>query len=189
MSSAEDHKTPAEETETSDPVADETPAAEAAPEALVDGDPDANKLREERDYYLDQVQRARAELDNYRRRVAREREQQSRRITIDLFRSVLPLLDDLQLALRAEPDSADPAQLRTGLELISDKFLQVLQDHRIEAVEAVGQPFDPMVHEAMFQEETDDAPDGQVLEEFERGYQLGEDLIRPARVKVAKGKS
>lgn len=155
------------------------------------GDAESEKLREERDYYLDQVQRTMAEFENFRRRVGREREQTSRRITADLFRQVLPIHDDLQLAVQSESDLDDSAaaKLRDGLKLIASKFDQLLSENNVEQVPSVGEMFDPALHEAMFQEETSEAPEGQILEVFERGYQLGDELIRPARVKVAKAKS
>lgn len=155
-----------------------------------EGSPDVSKLREERDYYLEQVQRSRAELENFRKRVSRDREQLSRRITVDVFRDVLPVLDDLRLALQsASEENSGGDRLVDGLRMISSKFDQLLARHQITTVEAVGQPFDPNFHEAMFHEETSEATDGVVLAEFEKGYRLGDDLIRPARVKVAKAPS
>ena len=140
-------------------------------------------LEEKNRFYVDQLQRARAELDNFRRRTLEEREQQRRRSTIDVFRMILPLFDDLQMALQAETESS---KLGDGLRIIADKFEKILKELSIERVEAVGCTFDPAWHEALFQVETTEHPEGEVLEEFERGYHLGEELIRPARVKVAK---
>ncbi len=163
-------------------IEDETGDPEA-PEPGADGEADVSKLREENSFLLDQLQRSRAELENFRRRTAEGRRAQGRRFTADLFRRVLPLFDDLNLALNS--DTSDD-KLSEGVRIIVDGFQRVLTELQIEVVEAVGHPFDPAVHEAMFQEETDAVPDGQVMEEFERGYRIGEELIRPARVKVAK---
>ncbi|MGE3166026.1 MAG: nucleotide exchange factor GrpE [Planctomycetota bacterium] len=163
-------------------------SAEGARDAQVDR-AEVEKLREERDYYLDQVQRTRAELENYRKRVSRDREQLTRRITVDVFRDVLPILDDLRLALQSTHEGGSGATLLDGLRMISSKFDQLLLRYQIEAVEAVGKTFDPNLHEAMFHEESSEVAEGAVLAEFEKGYRLGDDLIRPARVKVAKAPS
>lgn len=173
---------PAEDEATTGADAEETEATEGESS---NGD-DLQKLREENEYYVQQLQRARADLDNYRRRVQRDQAQDRRRITIGLIRGMLPVHDDLLLAARADEADGSHEQLRDGLQLILEKFDRVLQDAHVKAIATVGESFDPNLHEAMFQEETTDAPDGEILEEFERGYLLGEDLLRPARVKVAK---
>lgn len=146
----------------------------------------AGKLREERDFYVDQLQRSRADLDNFRRRVQRDHEQTRQRLAIDFLRALLPVYDDLRLAVQADAHAADPAQLRVGLRLIVEKFERMLTDAQVEMIDATGQPFDPAFHEAILQEETEAVPPGQVLEVFEAGYRLGSELIRPARVKVAR---
>ncbi len=144
------------------------------------------RLTDENKFLLDQVQRSRAELENFRRRTAEEREASRRRVTMDVFRRVLPLYDDLQLAVRNKQASD---KLLDGIRIIAAEFDRVLDDFKIETIAAVGEAFDPNWHEAIFQEETADHAEGEVLEEFERGYRLGESLIRPARVKVAKAPS
>lgn len=169
---------------------------EAAGNVDVDVDVDeTEKLREENQFLLDQLQRSRAELKNFRRRTAEERSQHELRATADLFRRVLPLFDSLIRAMNAgekseaeeETDTATALEkLREGVRIIVDEFHRLLGELRIEVIAAAGEPFDPAVHEAVFQKETDEYPPGQVIEEFERGYRAGEILVRAAKVIVAK---
>ena len=142
-------------------------------------------LKEQVGFYIEQLQLSRAELENFRRRTAQDRDRERRRITADVFRQILPVYDDLQTAAGADA-AADMQRMLEGLRLISEKFAKVLAEVQITPIPSVGEPFDPEVHEAMFQEETDRMPDGHVLEEFERGYLLAGELLRAARVKVAK---
>ena len=179
---------------TGDPVSEipdneEAPVEDTAEESAPGDDPmvaleeSMQKLQEENQFLLDQVQRARAELENFRRRTAEGREQQKRQVTAQVFRSIFPLVDSLMLAAKNDQDAAKVCE---GIGIIIQEFGRVLEQFHIEAVPAVGEAFDPNWHEAMFHEETSDVPGGQVLEEFERGYRIGDDLIRPAKVKVAK---
>lgn len=179
---ASDSADEATDQEANEKASDETEAA-ASDEA---GEADAQKLRDENRYYVEQLQRARADLDNYRRRVQRDQAQERRRITMGLFREMLPVHDAMLLAANADESEGSHDQLREGLRLILEKFDRVLQDANVEAIASVGEAFDPNLHEAMFQQETAEVPEGQILAEFERGYRLGEDLLRPARVTVAK---
>ncbi|MFQ5655819.1 MAG: nucleotide exchange factor GrpE [Planctomycetota bacterium] len=144
------------------------------------------ELRKQLAFYVDQLQRSRAELDNFRRRTVAERGSVERRIGIDIFRRILPLLDDLEMALEAQEGQEETHPLHKGLEMIVDKFERVLAESGIEPIEAVGEPFDPRWQEALFEVESNEVSPGAVAEVLERGYRLGDDLIRPARVKVAK---
>ncbi|MCA8961143.1 MAG: nucleotide exchange factor GrpE [Planctomycetes bacterium] len=152
------------------------------------GGAESPKLEEENRFLLEQVQRARAELANYRRRVSEEQQQRERRTTARVFQEVIPLFDDLMMALSvgADDESESGSQLRRGLQLIVDKFRSTLREFGIESVATVGEPFDPNWHEAMMHQETGDQPEGTVLAEFVPGYRMGDELIRPARVSVAK---
>lgn len=174
---------PASETGSGSDQEQAPPESDTSPEGEVSSEKTEEKLREENEFLLSQLQRARAELENFRRRTSEERHLQRHRVTAEIFREILRLHDDLELAVRSEEDGD---QLREGLRIIVDKFEQLLADHGIEAIAAVGQPFDPTWHEAMFHVETDDRPEGEVLDELERGYRIGDSLIRPARVTVAK---
>ncbi len=161
------------------PPAEECAEGEAPKEALSPEE----ELKEENRFLVDQLQRARAELENFKRRTRNEQAALRRRMVVDVFRQILPLFDDLQIALAQD---ADPGPLSEGLQLIVDKFSKLLREHSIEVIPTVGNLFDPSWHEAMYTVESSEYPDGHIMEELERGYRLGDVLIRPARVKVAK---
>jgi molecular chaperone GrpE len=138
------------------------------------------KSGENWDLYL----RALAEVDNLRRRSERELSQALRFGSERLTRELMPVLDSLELALSEHDADGDPA--RDGLEMIQRQFLQALDTVGVEAIEPIGEAFDPELHEAMtIQESAEAAPDS-VLIVVQRGYRLSERLIRPARVVVAK---
>lgn len=144
------------------------------------------KLAEERSFLLDQLQRARAELANYRRRTEEERGRLTSRVTCELFKELLPVVDDLHKALAVEPSEAPPQQLFDGLALIADKVDALLRRFAIEVIPTVGEQFDPRWHEAMVQLESAEHEPGEIMGELERGYRMGDGLVRAARVSVAK---
>lgn len=149
---------------------------------------DVDTLKRERDEYYDLLLRKTAEFDNYRRRVERERRELSEYAASELLRDLLPLVDDLERALAAS--SADAASgsttaLRSGVELILRQLTELLKKRGVTPIEAKGADFDPHIHESVTQEVSADHREGEVLEEFRRGYKLGDRLLRPAMVKVA----
>lgn len=165
-------------TEPSPPSSPEPEPRERLEEAL-----DA-KTREAAEYY-DRYLRALADFENYKRRVQREREGWTRLAYEQLLRDLLPVLDNFDRALQAEPT---PDQLRgfvTGIELIHRELLKVLERIGVTPFSAVGEPFDPQRHEAVMRVETTEVPPQTVVEETERGYLLNGRVLRPARVKVA----
>lgn len=153
-----------------------------APEAAAD-DPAA--LRQERDDLQDRLLRSAAEFDNYRKRTERERRELSDAVSADVIRDLLPVVDDLERALAAATDSSDQA-LRSGVELIHRQLLDVLRRRGAESFQTVGQDFDPAWHEALASEPANGHRDGEITAEIRRGYRIGQRLIRPAMVKVAK---
>lgn len=144
------------------------------------------KLQQENAFLVDQVQRARAELANVRRRTADQRVEMQHRVAVDLVRRILPVLDDLNKALEAHQQGSGEAQLAQGLRMVVDKFHSVLDTLEVERVPGVGEPFDPTWHEALLQCETNEHAPGTIVQEFETGYRLGRELIRASRVSVAK---
>jgi molecular chaperone GrpE len=142
------------------------------------------ELRRERDALQDRLLRTAAEFDNYRKRMDRERRDLADHAAGEAIKDLLPIIDNLERALQA---SAQDDPLRKGVELIHKQMLEMLRKRGVTPIEALGADFDPNVHEAVTHEESDQHREGEVMEELQRGYKVGERLLRPAMVKVAKG--
>lgn len=134
--------------------------------------------------YVDRLQRLQADFDNFRRRSLQESREREDRTLAQVFRRLLPVIDDLRLAARAEEKSDEG--ITEGLRIILDKVAALLGEFSIEEIAAVGQPFDPKWHEALAHQASESAPPGVILDEYERGYRLRDLLVRPARVIVAR---
>jgi molecular chaperone GrpE len=148
---------------------------------------DVAELQKQRDDYYDRLLRKTAEFDNYRKRTDRERLQLSEAAAADLLKDLLPLVDDLERALRADAESEATDAIRKGVELIHKQLLDTLRKRGVRPIEALGADFDPHYHMAVAHEPAGDRREGEVVEEFRRGYMLGDRLLRPAMVKVAQG--
>jgi molecular chaperone GrpE len=142
------------------------------------------ELRRERDALQDRLLRTAAEFDNYRKRMDRERRDLADYTAGEAIKDLLPIIDNLERALQA---SAEDDPLRKGVELIHKQMLEMLRKRGVTPIEALGADFDPNVHEAVSHEESDLHREGEVMEELQRGYKVGERLLRPAMVRVAKG--
>jgi molecular chaperone GrpE len=148
---------------------------------------DAAALKQERDDYYDRLLRKTAEFDNYRKRTERERIQLSEAAAADLLTELLPLVDDMERALKADPGGDGGEAVRKGVELIHKQMLEMLRKRGVRPIEALGADFDPHFHMAVAHDPAEGRREGEVIEEFRRGYMLGDRLLRPAMVKVAKG--
>jgi molecular chaperone GrpE len=146
---------------------------------------DAAALKAERDAVYDRLLRKTAEFDNYRKRIERERREQSDQATVDLLLDLLPIVDDFDRAL-GEESGGNAAAYRKGVELIHAKLHDFLNKRGVRAIEALGADFDPNVHQAVLHEVSPEHREGEVIGEMRRGYTLGDRLLRPAMVKVAK---
>lgn len=145
-----------------------------------------NALMAEKASLYDSLLRRQAEFENYRKRVDRERKELYQRGRDDVLLQFLPVVDNFERALSSlETSEGDAEALRHGVELIHKQFKDALAKFGLEAVDAVGQAFDPHVHEAVITEATDEHEENTVIEEFQRGYRIGDRLLRPAKVKVA----
>jgi molecular chaperone GrpE len=143
-------------------------------------------LAQEKAALYDQLLRRQAEFENYRRRVEREKVEFHARARGEVLLELLPVVDNFERALSSlQKREADAAGLRHGLELIHKQLKDALTKFGLEPVESVGQVFDPHLHEAVTIEPTDEHEENTIIEEFQRGYKLGEKLLRPAKVKVA----
>lgn len=142
-----------------------------------------NEAEQWRDRYL----RSAAELANYRKRVEREREQQLLRLKMDVLRQLLPIVDDLHLAMSNVPPEYQDFPWVQGIVLIANKLDALLSQAGVEHIPAVGEPFDPVYHDALMREESDDYPEGVVSGEIRKGYTLGGEVLRPTLVRVSSG--
>lgn len=157
-------------------------------ESLVGSDEDLKSLRAraaERDRYFEMLQRAQADLENYRKRVQREMESERRFAALPFVRDLLPVVDNVERALEAARASDDVARLTEGIELVRAQLLEVLSRHGVEPIEAVGRPFDPNVHEALLERPDRENADRTVLEEVGKGYQMHDRVVRPSKVVVS----
>ena len=139
-------------------------------------------LKAERDQLIDRLARLQAEFDNARKRAEREKVEFRDIATGNVVDQFLPVVDNFQLALAS---TGDVEQLRSGVQLIVKQMEETLQKMNVTAIPAVGEPFDPRVHEALGSVDRDDIPDQHVAEEIRRGYKLRDRLLRPALVRVA----
>ncbi|MXY83403.1 MAG: nucleotide exchange factor GrpE [Gemmatimonadetes bacterium] len=158
-------------------------AAESQDEAA-DGLAELEAARAEAAANYDRYVRAVAELDNYRKRTVRMRAETRDEILRDILLQVAPILDNLRRALRQETQEAE--LLKQGVELICGQFNDVLQGYGLAVIEALGQLFDPVVHEALAEVPDDEHAPGTVIEEMEKGYKLNDKVVRYARVVVSK---
>jgi len=133
---------------------------------------------------LDGWQRTQAEFQNYRKRMERDSESTYAAMKAGIIAEILPILDDLDLALRNRP--ADSGPWVSGVELIHRKLGSILESHGVRRIEAEGLPFDPSLHEAISHEDVEGVESGHVIAVTQNGYLIGERVIRPARVRVAK---
>ena len=140
-------------------------------------------LRRENEELRDQLLRRRAEFENYRRRVERDREQAGQEAAAGVFRALVPTLDNLDRALQA---GGDQSVLREGVELIRRELLALLESQGVEIEDPVGRRFDPQAHQALSYEPAPGHEEGTVVEVFRKGYAFKGRLLRPALVKVAK---
>jgi molecular chaperone GrpE len=155
----------------------------AGGEAIVSADPAAD-LQRERDDYYDRWMRKAAEFDNYRRRVERERREQADQAVVDILQELLLVVDDFDRALTVDSKGAE--SYKKGIELIHSKLHDVLKKHGVKPIEALGADFDPNIHQAVMHEDAPGHRDNEVIAELRRGYTIGDRLLRPAMVKVAK---
>src|SRR5262249_10024183 len=153
-------------------------------DALVSTD-QVSDLQRERDEYHDRWLRKTAEFENYRKRVDRERREQADQYVVDVLLDLLTVVDDFDRALTVEAGE-DAAAYRKGVELIHAKLHDLLRKRGVRPIEALGKEFDPNLDQAVLHESSPGHDEGEVIGELRRGYMMGDRLLRPAMVKVAK---
>ena len=130
-------------------------------------------------------QRARAEFANYKKRVDRERSELFQRASLDTLKALLPIIDDFDRAFENLPDDISEHAWIGGVSMIQRKFATILEAYAIEAIDPTGEAFDPMLHQAIGTEESDDIESGNVTATLQKGYRAGDAVLRLALVKVA----
>src|SRR5258706_3486143 len=192
MSKKDKHAKPAPLTATDEPI----PVTEH--ETAVDVQPDSISVEELQDLKTraakadenwDKYLRAVADFDNYRKRVAREKEELARFTSERVVSALLPALDNLERAIEAaQAHGAENSSLLEGLTQVYNQFRRTLMEFGLqEVIAGAGHPFDPNLHEAVSQVESAEHAEGHVIEQLQRGYKLADRLLRPARVVVSKG--
>jgi molecular chaperone GrpE len=161
-------------------IPSEAPAAEQ--DALTLAQAEAARLK-------DQLLRTLADFDNFRKRTRRDLVDAERRAREELLKELLPVFDNLERAAQHAESATEVQALADGIGMVMRQFADTLGKVGVERIAALGQPFDPSVHEAVQSLETADHPPGAVAAELQAGYRLGERVIRPAMVVVAKAKS
>ena len=168
---------------------DETPAleTEVVPETAPEPQPDPLAQAQQQVAELkDRLLRSQADWDNSRKRILREKEEAVRYASEALLEKLLPVLDNFEMGMDAAKTATDAKAISQGFEMVLAQLQQVLKEAGVEAVDAVGHPFDPHRHEALGHHESDDHPEGHVLRQMRKGYKLKDRLLRPASVFVAK---
>ena len=180
------HKTPPPVDSTTKPQEPEESQEPAVPPIPQD---EISVLKAQVDQYRDQSLRAAADLENYRKRMIREKEDIVRYANSTLLEKLIPIIDNFELGLDAARSSADTkgAEIINGLAMVQRQLSDFLKDHGIQPIDAVNQPFDPKLHDAIGHEVHDDIAEGTVISQMRKGYRLADRLIRPASVIVSKG--
>jgi len=141
------------------------------------------KVKAERDALLDRLARSQAEFENARKRASKEQQDFREYALVDAIKPLLPILDSFERALNTQ---SQPAEFRSGVELIYKQLQDALTKLGVRPIPAQGEPFDPHLHQAIEMVDTRDVPDHHVVEELQRGYKFKDRLLRPSMVKVAK---
>jgi molecular chaperone GrpE len=144
-------------------------------------------LTAEVEKWKDLAVRTAAELDNFRKRSARDMQEARSYANADLLRGLLPVLDTFEMGLEAARIESEQSIVFQGLKMVQGMFTNLLKEFGVEEVPAQGKPFDPNIHEALSQEASDTVPEGTILRVQRRGYKLKDRLLRPANVVVSSG--
>ena len=172
------------EVETGQPEGADSSAAPLSPAEIADLKARAAKS----DEHWDRLLRTTADLENFKKRAARERQEAVRYANESLVEKLIPVLDHFDMAMAAAQNEATDARqsLQAGIAMVHQQLKNVLAEAGLEEIDAAGRPFDPKWHEAVSQRDAEDVPEGQVVEQLRKGYKLRDRLLRPATVIVAR---
>ena len=181
--SADPQEQPEEEVEASIPVEIELPDEDESEDVEGEAPDDVDELEKWREMAV----RATAELDNFRKRMAREKADSLRYANQRLLEELLPVLDNFEMGLQAAEQDSE-SMIFQGMAMVKKQLDTFLESQGVVEIEAAGASFDPNVHEAVSQEESDEVEEGAILRVMRRGYRIQDRLLRPANVVVAKAK-
>jgi molecular chaperone GrpE len=180
-------KTPVTETpydpETSPPAVD--PGAATAEET--ESDDPTSGLQADLDRFRDLALRSRADFENYKKRAAREKEEAIKYANSSMLERLVAIVDNFELGLSAARDEGGKSPIFAGMKMVLKQLTDFLADNGLQPIEAVGQKFDPNLHEAIAHEASDDVPEGVVIRQTRRGYRMKDRLLRPSSVVVSSG--
>jgi molecular chaperone GrpE len=159
------------------------------PSGAADLKADLEGAKKEAAQNYDRLLRLSAEFENFKKRSAREMDDFRKYAVESLVRDMLPVVDNLERAIVSAAEEKAAESILEGVRMTLDELLKVFDKAKVKPIEALGQTFDPAVHQAVMQEETDAHPDKTVIREFQKGYTIHGRLLRPAMVVVAKGKT
>ena len=173
-------------------MTDKQPPEEEVEAELVETEAEGRQLREDLDKarseaadYLDNLQRLKAEFDNFRKRMLREQSEFLSLATQEIIKELLPVVDNFERAMAHEIEDGHLEEYKGGMQLVYNQLVDALAKEGLTSEEPVGESFDPAKHEAMMQVDSEDYPEGTVVAVLEKGYLLKGRVIRPAKVSVA----
>jgi len=150
------------------------------------GDPTAG-LQADLERFRDLAMRSQADFENYKKRCAREKEDAIKYANKDLLERLIPIVDNFELGLEAARGEGEKSPIYSGMSLVLKQLKDFLAESGLQPIEAVGQKFDPNLHEAIGHEPSDEFPDGTVIRQARRGYRFKDRLLRPSTVFVSSG--
>jgi molecular chaperone GrpE len=173
-------------------MTDKQPPEEEVEAELVETEAEGKQLQEDLDKargeaadYLDNLQRLKAEFDNFRKRMLREQSEFLSLATQEIIKELLPVVDNFERAMAHEIEDGHLEDYKGGMQLVYNQLVDALAKEGLTSEEPVGEPFDPAKHEAMMQVDSEKYPEGTVVSVLEKGYLLKGRVIRPAKVSVA----
>ena len=173
------------EAASADAKSEDSPEAEAL--AKLEAEYEAYKAESGKQH--DQMLRTIAEFDNSRKRAEREKEESLKYALESFVKELIPTIDSIERAIQSTKESQDVDALAEGVEMIYKGILSILEKRGVTPIEAANEPFDPMQHEAVMHVESEEVPENNVIEEWQKGYMLHNRVIRPSMVSVSKGKN
>jgi molecular chaperone GrpE len=172
-----------------DPEKRSTSSPADAPPEQGDGDDPMAGLQADLDRFRDLAARSQADFENYKKRCAREKEEGIKFANTALLEKLVPIVDNFELGLEAARSEGERSPVFSGMSLVLKQMKDFLAEQGLQPIEAVGQKFDPNLHEAIAHEPSDQAPEGTVTRQTRRGYRFKDRLLRPSSVAVSSGRA